>query len=720
MNHDVEVGWPYSCKQPKSNYIAIETEALSMRSTRAGYKIVSLAPLMACRLIALNKNPGVRPIGVCGTIRRIIAKAVLSVTGADIQDAAGTVQLCAGQKSGTEAAVHAMNLAFKEENSEAVLLVDASNAFNSLNRQIALRNIRTLCPSISTMLINSYRKDPELFVGGTTIHSKEGTTQGDPLAMPMYAIALLPLIKKVNPHCSVTQAWYADDASATGHLSDLRSWWDALVFHGPAYGYHVNASKTYLITKESSFANATTIFGDTQIKITSDGHSYLGSPLGTSSFRESYVQEKVARWCHELKLLCSIAETSPQAAYAAFTHGLVNKWSYLSRTTENIGPLLQPLEDIIRTELIPTLSSRPAPNDKERDLLALPCRLGGLGLTNPSTTASEEFSASKNVTKPLVDLILAQESSYPYEAHAEQLSAVSGVKKRKRAIQNTQASSVRANLPIELQRAMDLSQEKGASNWLTVLPVEEFRFSLHKSAFRDALALRYGWQLINTPSSCSCGHNFSVEHAFSCPTGGYPSIRHNEIRDFTAHLLSEVCHNVAIEPHLQPLQGEALHNQSSNRQNGARLDIAADGFWGSRHERAFFDVRVFNPYAPSNRNSQLTTCYRSHENAKKRSYDQRIREVEHGSFTPLVLSCTGGMGRAAINTYKRLATLISTKRDDIYSNTMGWIRCRLSFSLLRAAIMSIRGARSTIGHATREPEAPTDLITRVCHIPVLD
>ena len=68
-----------------------------------------LAPLMACRLIALNKNPGVRPIGVCETIRRIIAKAVLSVTGADIQDAAGTVQLCAGQKSGTEAAVHALS-----------------------------------------------------------------------------------------------------------------------------------------------------------------------------------------------------------------------------------------------------------------------------------------------------------------------------------------------------------------------------------------------------------------------------------------------------------------------------------------------------------------------------------------------------------------------------------------------------------------------------------
>ena len=88
---------------------------------------------------------------------------------------------------------------------------------------------------------------------------------------------------------------------------------------------------------------------------------------------------------------------------------------------------------------------------------------------------------------------------------------------------------------------MDLSTEKGASNWLTVLPVEEFGFSLHKGAFRDALALRYGWQLSNIPQTCSCGSNFTVEHMLSCAKGGYPSIRHNEIRDFTAHLMTEVC-----------------------------------------------------------------------------------------------------------------------------------------------------------------------------------
>ena len=184
--------------------------------------------------------------------------------------------------------------------------------------------------------------------------------------------------------------------------------------------------------------------------------------------------------------------------------------------------------------------------------------------------------------------------------------------------------------------------------------------------------------------------------------------------------MTEVCHNVAVEPHLQPLSGETMVNASSIKQNGARLDVAADGFWGSRFERAFFDVRVFNPYAPSNQHSSLQACYRNHENAKKRAYDQRIREVEHGTFTPLVFSCTGGMGRAAVTTYKRLAALIAAKKDESYSATMGWIRCRLSFSFLRTAVMCLRGARSSIGHAARQLEAPIDLVSSVAHVPQLD
>ena len=129
-----------------------------------------------------------------------------------------------------------------------VLLVDASNAFNSLNHNVALHNIQFECPAISTFLINTYREPSELFIDGEVIYSQEGTTQGDPLAMPMYAVATLPMINRLPK--STTQVWYADDASALGTITNLREWWDELARLGPSYGYHPNPSKTWLVTKE--------------------------------------------------------------------------------------------------------------------------------------------------------------------------------------------------------------------------------------------------------------------------------------------------------------------------------------------------------------------------------------------------------------------------------------------------------------------------------------
>ena len=182
---------------------------------------------MACRLIALDKNPGVRLIGIGDTARRIIAKAILNITRQDIQGVAGSVQLCAGQISGIEAAVHAVRTLFHKEETEALLLADASNAFNSLNRQTALHNIQRLCPSLATALINTYRAPSELYVDRDVLLSREETTQGDPLAMPMYALATIPLIRNLKDSVSdISQVWYADDASGAGKITRLCEWWD--------------------------------------------------------------------------------------------------------------------------------------------------------------------------------------------------------------------------------------------------------------------------------------------------------------------------------------------------------------------------------------------------------------------------------------------------------------------------------------------------------------
>ena len=161
-----------------------------------------LAPLLASRLIAFDKCLGGCPIGVGETVRCIISKAILSIIGPDIQEAAGAVQLCAGHEAGCEAAVHAMRKIFLENETEAILQVDATNAFNSLNRQATFHNIHRLCPPFATVLINTYREHTELFIDGETILSREGTTQGDPLAMGMYALGTLPLIHELNSQTS--------------------------------------------------------------------------------------------------------------------------------------------------------------------------------------------------------------------------------------------------------------------------------------------------------------------------------------------------------------------------------------------------------------------------------------------------------------------------------------------------------------------------------------
>lgn len=231
------------------------------------------------------------------------------------------------------------------------------------------------------------------------------------------------------------------------------------------------------------------------------------------------------------------------------------------------------------------------------------------------------------------------------------------------------------------------------------------------------MSLRYGWPFRNQPSHCSCGNPFSIEHTLSCKTGGYPALRHNEVRDLTASWLTEVCHGVAVEPHLQLVSGEQLTYNSAITEDGARLDVAMYGFWGGRFEKAFLDVRVFNPCARSNRGTSLRTVYRKHEQEKRRHYEQRVREIERASFTPLVMSTTGGMGNSATTFYKRLAAMLSEKRDISYSQTMSLIRCKLSFALLRASIMSIRGARSSRYQAASEPhqEGPIDLQTMEGH-----
>ena len=98
----------------------------------------------------------------------------------------------------------------------------------------------------------------------------------------------------------------------------------------------------------------------------------------------------------------------------------------------------------------------------------------------------------------------------------------------------------------------------------------------------------------------------------NCQRGGFIIIRHNEVRDLTAELLSEVCNDVSTEPSLTPLSGEKFDAHTTSREDDARCDVAARGFW-THGSKAFLDIRVFNPMAKSYANQQAATNLRSSE-----------------------------------------------------------------------------------------------------------
>ena len=215
----------------------------------------SLEAFLANRLIPLDKNPGLRPIGVGKVLRRIAGKVIVSV---------GSLQVRAGQDAGCESLIHAMRTIYEDQSAEAVLLVDASNAFNSINRNVFLHNVEVICPSIARYVKNCYFVNSRLFIiGGGEIQSMEGTTQADPAAMAIFAITIIPLILmlveiRMQDNNHTKTAAYADDLTVAGPIYQIRVWWNMLCRLGPKFGYFPGRSKSWIIVRENAKERAQT------------------------------------------------------------------------------------------------------------------------------------------------------------------------------------------------------------------------------------------------------------------------------------------------------------------------------------------------------------------------------------------------------------------------------------------------------------------------------
>ena len=232
------------------------------------------------------------------------------------------------------------------------------------------------------------------------------------------------------------------------------------------------------------------------------------------------------------------------------------------------------------------------------------------------------------------------------------------------------------------------------------MPLVDQGMVLNKQEFSDSLRLRYNMPLSDLPSKCVCGEKYTVCHALSCKKEGFVAQRHDGVRNLLTSLIGKVCTNVEVEPQLQPLDNERFNLRSAVTNPEARLDFKERAF-GLVELQHSFDVRVTHVNSKCNKGKTTSALFKEQEEEKKLKYQQRVLDVEMGSFTPLVFGTNGEMGTDCNCFLKRLAEKPSEKSEEPYHITIACIRTLLSIEILRSVHTRVRGSKHLPHNSTR-------------------
>ena len=501
------------------------------------------------------------------------------------------------------------------------------------------------------------------------------------MSMLMYAVAVLPLIRKLSHRDRWVQNWYADDASCFGSLQNVRDWLSSLMKIGPKFGYHPEPSKSVVVVSEKFVSEAKQIFEGSGVTIAT-GSRFLGGFVGSRKEQESFLLKKVEGWENCVQRLSSIAKSQPQAAYAALSKSLQFRWFFLARVTPGCESILTRINESVNRVFWPALFGSPV-SIGECALFGLPTRRGGMGIRDPVGAAMTWFRASLGGAQELIKAIRG-EKGFSVEDHAVCLS---GSRMECRIsledLDKQQFEMAFGTLNTNAQRAVMRAVEGKTSNWLNVLPFSEYHFDLSPVEFRDAISLRYGRNLPGLPAHCDgCGDSFSVQHALDCKKGGLVIRRHNEIRD----ALGDVCALVFPEVVREPVVKDVDDGFGS-----LVADLGVRGLWQPQ-VMGLIDVRVVDTDAPSYVGKPVEAVLNMAEKEKKTKYNGASEE-RRASFSPFVVSTDGFMGREASFLIKHLAERLADRWQRHYGEVKGWLKARLLFSVIRASGLCIRGSR---------------------------
>ncbi len=675
--------------------------------------------LMSGRLLALDKCPGIRPIGIGETFRRLMAKLVIAVTRNEAQIACGVDQLCAGLQAGIEGGIHAVQQIWeshKEEEDWGFLMIDARNAFNEINRTTMLWVIRHEWPAGARFCFNCYKHHAILINRGdngnsSILASREGVTQGDPLSMFCYGIGILPLIRQLKSEFpKVFQLWYADDGGTGGNFQSIKALFQRLQEKGPEYGYYPEPTKSILVVSPENAEQAKFEFGDMGFKVVT-GNRYLGSFLGDSSKRDEWIMKKIDQWILGIQKLAVAARSNPQCAYIALQKSLQQQWQYLQRTTENISELFIPIQRAIHDTFLPALFGETiALEDYRHELSQLSIKNCGLALPNPVESAMLNHQSSTDLCAHLVESVLGKQQ-FEYQIHKATMTSAREVSQSvKLKAEKEKFSDLMLKLPVDTRRTLERGKETGT--WLSIAPTIVQGTVLSSQEFRDSLHLRYSRTPPDLPKHCDgCGSKFSIEHALQCKKGGLVNQRHNEIRDELCEIAARAIIPSAVrdEPLIHPCRLAddnitAIFPEENLviDNNGDRGDVLIRGLWSNGTD-CILDVRVTDTNAATYARKDPKEVLAKQEREKKKKYLQACLD-QRRHFSPFVVSCDGLLGKEAQAVLQNLASRLSKKTGKSYSEACGFMRARISIAIVRATHLCIRGSRIPTNRMSRHPQ----------------
>ncbi|XP_022032741.1 uncharacterized protein LOC110933848 [Helianthus annuus] len=637
-------------------------------------EFVASAPLTPL----LKPDNGIRPIAVGGIWRRLVSKVAMKKVGKDMAQYLGDFQFGVGTPNGAEAVLHSANRflnSFHEDGSMALLTVDFTNAFNMVDRSAFLQQVHQRCPSIYRWVQFLYAQPARLYVGSECFRATTGVQQGDPLGPLLFALALHPLILRVQEHCNLPfHAWYLDDGTIIGNAMEVAKALEIINTEGPSLGLHLNIKKTEVYWPSCDGLKVQDSLFPRGIGRPERGVKLLGGGGGAVSRDSVFIEELAGRRALTavdlMKLFpclqdpqCELLLLRSCMGVAKLLFGLRTCQPHLMANAVSCfdDGLREAIEDIV-------VCGGSYFGDLQWRLASLPMRLGGLGLLSAQDVGVYAFVASRAQSCVLQDHILRNSGvvklDVDYKQALEYLRVslpdfdIGGFYNMDTAPpkpQKTLANALFDKIARSLGEVFDLSPRqkavieclKGphAQDFLTVIPIEGLGQCMSAVEYRAILKYRLMIPMYLEDEICpicrkGCMDKYG-EHAIHCKELPGFKYRHDWVRDVLGDILRRAGISAKKEAPVNFLT-DPMEGRSTLRP----ADLLVFGWAGGKH--ACVDLTGVSPLAGLRESGFVAgQAIRKAESKKVDKHAKACADNQH-AFVPFAFDTFGSLAPEAI------------------------------------------------------------------------